>query len=102
MYNAEMKSIKCCKCGWVYFQVSKEYMLDEIKRFNEYFDTLTKEQQDKFYGGKKSDDKQYTKCWCGNNFKYFVDAKPEDVPYGSSIGPMLDRDADYQVTLRDL
>lgn len=81
--------VTCLKCGWVYFEVTRAYAEDEVKRFNEYFDSLPKEQQDEFYGGNKSSVKNYERCWCGNDYKNFRLSKEGDCPTGCTQSPMI-------------
>ena len=84
--------IKCIKCGWVYFSISMEIALKEVHEFNAYFNSLSEEQQNKFYGGVGSSIENYENCYrCGNSHENFVNIKNEnEVPFGSSINPLLD------------
>jgi len=85
------KTVTCLKCGWVYFEVTRGYAQDEVKRFNEYFEALSKEKQDDYYGGKGSNIKQYEYCWCGSTYKNFRDSKKGDCPNGVTMSPMICR-----------
>lgn len=89
-----MKNVKCRKCGWVHFERSLADVSNEIVRFNNWF----YQQPDKvreMYGGKPSSLEGYTCCFrCDNSYKDFVDADEGDVPYGSTIQPILSREAD--------
>jgi hypothetical protein len=83
------KCVTCLKCGWVYFEVTREYAENEVKKFNEYFNGLTKEKQDEYYGGRGSSIKTYEQCWCGSDYKNFRDSKEGDCPNGVTMSPMI-------------
>lgn len=89
--NNPHQYVKCVKCGWIHFVVSREKALNEVHEFNKYFNSLSKEQQEKFYGGQGSSLESYEKCMrCGNsheNFVFVID--PKEVPYGSTINPLI-------------
>lgn len=40
-----MKQVKCNKCNWVHFQVTREYAEGEVEVFNTYYNTLTEDQK---------------------------------------------------------
>ncbi len=86
----KFKTVTCLKCGWVYFQVSLAYAKNEVKRFNEYFDTLTDEWKENF-GGRHSVLSSYLNCWCGNEYLNFRDSNPGDSPDGCTLNPILAR-----------
>jgi len=74
----------CTKCNRTHMGVSRKYAVKEVESFNAYFDTLTKEKQDDYYGGKKSSLDNY-KCYCGN-----TSFKPgSTAPEGCTIGPVI-------------
>lgn len=63
---AKLTVVECKHCGWNHMGVSRKYAEDEVKQFNEYFDTLSPEKQDLYYGGKKSSVASYEFCFgCG-------------------------------------
>ncbi len=81
---------KCLKCGWVHFGNSLTEVTAELARFREYFDSLTAKEQFNFYGGRCSSIEDYTSCFCcGNPHTNFRDATDEEVPYGSTLQPIL-------------
>ncbi len=86
-----MKSVTCNKCGWVWMEVSRDHAENEVRKFNLYFDGLSKKEQDDYYGGNKSSIKHYDGCHCGNSYKNFRDFKPGDCPDGCTISPIIDR-----------
>lgn len=88
-----MKLVTCKSCGWVHFQVSRDYAVDQINKFCEYFDGLTKKEQKDFYGNTKPTIKDYESCQrCCGSHKNFADSRPEDCPEGSTMGPIINRD----------
>lgn len=87
-----MKNVTCNKCGEVYFEVSREYAVDEVRRFNEYFNTLSKKDQDDHYGGTGSNIKRYEYCWCKNPHTNFRDSIAGDCPNGVTMSPIIKRD----------
>jgi hypothetical protein len=91
----ELKEVTCNSCGQVYVQISLVHAIDAVDRFNEYFNTLPKEKQDSFYGGNGASLNDYLHCWCGNDYRNFRDAKPEDCPEGCTISTILSRDECY-------
>ena len=77
--------VECLKCTWVSFAVTREYAEDEVKRFNEFFSTLTKEDQQKYYKGEGSSLKSYTCQLCGGSkFK-----KTNREMMGHTINPVI-------------
>jgi len=85
------KERTCNKCGWVHFAVTREHAENEVKTFNDYFDTLTEEEQQRNYGGKCSSIKQYEQCFfCGNDYTDFRVAEKDDCPIGVTLGPIID------------
>ena len=85
----DFKTRTCNACGWVYFGVSREYAEDEVKRFNEYFNKLSKKDQEDFYGGHCSSIASYEGCWCGNRYDNFRESKPDDCPNGVTMNPII-------------
>lgn len=83
--------VKCMKCGWVHFSVSLKFALNEVHKFNEYFNSLSTEQQNKFYGGKGASIEDYSNCArCGNHYENFVFVtNQKEIPFGSTIGPII-------------
>lgn len=61
---------KCNKCGWVHFAVSRSFAETEVTNFNQFFDTLTVEEQQDYYSGNRSSIENYEKCFrCGESHK---------------------------------
>lgn len=79
--------VECVYCGWHHFAVSMEYAQQEIKRFNSYFDSLTHEEQQYYYGGKPSSLNSYTHCnYCGRKASMKPATKTLN---GPTIGPII-------------
>ena len=95
MEQKKIKELTCNKCGWVHFAVSREFAENEVKTFNEYFNTLTEDKQQQYDGGKCSSIKQYENCFfCGNNYTNFREFQEGDCPDGVTLGPIIDEDYD--------
>lgn len=85
--------VACNKCGWVHFSVLRLYAEYEVRRFNEYFDSLTKIKQYDLYNGTKSSIKRYECCFnCNNSYKDFREAKTEDCPMGCTIQSIITKE----------
>lgn len=86
------KSVTCNKCGWVHFEVSREYAQNEVQHFGEYFRTLTLERQEEYYGGRPGYIEDYEHCGlCNNSYKNFRDSVEGDCPDGSTQSPIINR-----------
>jgi hypothetical protein len=88
---------KCPKCGWVHVGISEADAVAAVNSFNEYFETLTPEEQQSF-GGKNASIKHYQHCFlCRTPSIGFVPANPGDCPMGATmqtvIAPAPSRDA---------
>lgn len=87
-----MKLVTCKKCGWVHMQVSRIYAEDEVKKFNTYFDSLSKKEQETYYSSKKSSIRIYEVCnLCGTCYHNFRRFKDGDCPTGCTIGPIINK-----------
>jgi hypothetical protein len=84
-----MIDLRTCKCGRVYFGVSRAYAEAAVKRFNEYFDGLSPDTQRDFYGGNRSSIASYEQCWCGTSYKEFRPFKEGDCPDGVTMSPII-------------
>jgi len=81
-------NVKCSKCKWVHFVVSREYAEAEVERFNKFYEGLDSETKSHYNGPSKI--KNYEGCMlCGNSYKNFVDAEDGDVPMGSTMSPII-------------
>lgn len=84
--------VTCKKCGWVHFQVSRDAAQQEVDAFNIYFKSLSKKDQNDFYGGEGSSLDQYLRCFvCGNSYKNFRKSKYSDCGDGHTCQPIIDR-----------
>ena len=78
----------CNNCGWVHFGVTRKHAEDEVKRFNEFYHTQSKEVQD-MYGGESSI-KNYEYCFrCGGLHTNMRVTKDGDCPGGCTIQPII-------------
>jgi hypothetical protein len=85
-----MNTRTCLKCGWVAFGVTRAHAEEEVKKFNEYFSTLSKETQEEFYGGTGSSIKQYERCMlCSGSHTNFREGLPGDCPEGCTLNPII-------------
>ncbi len=88
-----MKTVTCNKCGTVAFQVSREFAVNQVEEFIKYYNTLTREQQLDYYGGKPATLAGYEGCmFCGGSYKNFRDSVPGDCPEGCTLSPIIDRE----------
>lgn len=89
--TANSNLVTCLGCGRVYMGVSMRYAIDEVSRFNQYFDSLSLQERINYYGNKKSSINNYLICYfCGNHCTNFRDSLPGDCSLGSTINPILD------------
>lgn len=80
----------CNGCNWVGFPVSREFALGEVIKFNNYFSTLSPEQQETYYRGKGATIGDYEFCRrCGTSHTNFRVTTPEEVPFGSTVNPII-------------
>ncbi len=86
------KLVICKFCKWVHFEVSRKYAKKEVEDFNRYFDTLGKEKQEEYYGGKKASIRNYERCMlCGTCYHNFRRAKKSEIPLGSTLNPIISK-----------
>lgn len=86
------KKVTCDKCKWVHFQVSRTYVAEHNAVMDTYFATLSPEEKKEMYGSENPGHHDYEHCFfCAGSYKDFHDSTPEEIPYGSTIGPILDR-----------
>lgn len=82
----------CKYCSCVMFKVSRSYAKKEVNKFNKYFDSLNIAQQIEYYNGNKSSIRNYEKCMsCGTCYHNFRKAKKFEVPFGSTVSPIISR-----------
>jgi hypothetical protein len=67
--------------------MTRQEAQESVDRFNAYYETLTEEKKQDYYGGKSSTIANYEWCWCGN--KEFRPFKEGDCPEGVTIGPVI-------------
>jgi ribosomal protein S14 len=83
----------CKECGWIHFVVSKKAATAEVRKFNEYYDSLSPDDQENYYGGKKASLAAYKRCFfCGTSHKNTRELRPLDhLPTGSTVQSIMDR-----------
>lgn len=88
--KSEYRNYVTCKhCKWVHFSVTRKYAKSQVSKFNEYYDTLTKEVQQQ-YGGHKSSIRSYERCMlCGTCYHNFRKSKKGDAPIGCTVSPII-------------
>lgn len=88
-----VKHVTCNKCGWCYFEVSRDHVKKWVDEWQVLFDTKPKEWL-AMYGitDKPPSTEPYYACGCGNSYKQFHDSLPAEVPRGSTISPILGRE----------
>jgi hypothetical protein len=93
-----MKHVICNSCGWVHFEVSVEYVLDWQDAWIDHWLKLNERDRDN-YGTKDrppSYKQEYLCCnRCAGSYTNFRDATAEEVPYGSTIGGIMTREAKF-------
>lgn len=95
MTRENLGYLKCTKCGWIHFRMSRDYAEASVKSFNDYYDTLSPVEQEQHYGGEKSSISSYERCFlCGTSNQDSVEAMESEVPFGSTVQPMIASD-DY-------
>ena len=93
LFSGKEKSayyIKCLNCDWIHFAISRRKAEAEVKKFNQYFETLSETDQQFFYGGEGSCIDNYLRCQrCGVSSS-FIPATEKEVEaiYGSTISPI--------------
>lgn len=86
------KYVTCNKCKWVHIEVTRKSAQKEVKKFNKYFDSLTKDKQEEYYRSIKSSIELYEGCFrCGNSYKDFNDTLDKEISVGSTIQPIISR-----------
>ena len=81
-----MKPITCLRCGWVNAAVSRGYAEASVKRFNDYYDSISDEEQKSF--GSRATVEGYEGCFAcgGKDFRAFREG---DCPDGVTINPVI-------------
>jgi hypothetical protein len=87
-----MKTVTCKQCGWVAFEVSRAHATSQVEEFNNFYRTLSQEDQESFYGSKEASISDYERCFrCGGPHHQFRDAKEGDCPNGCTLNPIISR-----------
>jgi len=70
-----VRYVTCKKCKWVSVGYSKDFVVNEINEFNNYYDTLDEETQDHFSGRSSLENYKCINC----NGKRFKIASTKDI-----------------------
>ena len=94
------KLVACNKCDWVHFQVNTEYVIKWEKDWADRWPKMSEEEKELFghiIRPPTIEDK-YINCFrCGETHRNFRDVKDsEQIPAGSTIQPILDRESIYR------
>lgn len=89
--EVDLKEVTCLNCGWVHMAYSRAEAEAELANFNAYYDKLTPEQREDYYGSiEGSTIEQYERCHrCGGSYKNFRESCQGDAPNGVTIGPII-------------
>jgi hypothetical protein len=88
--------LTCLNCGRVHVSYPLVCALQAIDDFNKFYDTLSPENQQDYYGGHKESMTAYTECFrCGGSYKNFRAFQDGDCPNGVTLSPILNKDEDY-------
>ncbi len=93
--EASFPNVRCNNCGWIHFQVTKQYVLDWMEDWKKFWPTLDQKGKEN-YGLPDGPPgfEEYTKCRrCGGSHENFSDASQKDMEriYGSTVSGILDR-----------
>lgn len=78
-------NVTCKSCGTVSFLITLKEAKAEIRRFNRYYNSLSKAVQKKYYGGNESTLQNYRCCLKMDLRK----SKKGDCPNGCTISPVV-------------
>lgn len=77
---------KCPKCGRVHRGISADEALRQVEQANAYLDTLTPDELQQHYGGRRASIESYQRCHsCGCPGIEFVPAQPGDSFCGQTL-----------------
>ena len=87
---SEKNNSRTCKtCGQVAFAVSRQFAEYEVKRFNDFFETLNGGDRESF-GNRKASMAIYERCTvCGGSYDNFRVSKLGDCPTGCTLSPII-------------
>lgn len=83
-----MREVTCNNCGWVHMAVTRSYAVNQVKEFNDFYETLSTEYKCNYAGPASIG--SYEKCfYCGGSYLNFREFKEGDCPDGVTIQPIL-------------
>lgn len=91
MQHIENKLRVCKTCGWVAFGVTRKFALSEVKKFGEYFNSLSKQKRKDYYNNQTATLEEYECCHrCNGSYKNFERVTSvHKIPIGSTISPII-------------
>ena len=77
-------------CGTIHFPVTRSHALSEVRAFNKYVRTLSKEEHREIYGGRVSRLVNYRTCrGCGAVDPELQEVADGDTPRGITVSPIV-------------
>lgn len=87
--NREPVLLECSKCGWIHYAVARKEAERQVKEFNKYYHTLSKQKQRDFYGDSESHISSYEYCFfCSAHYKD-IKNEPSKSIAGSTVQPII-------------
>ena len=84
------KNLICRECGWVHFAVSRAYVEAEIQSLKTFLENANEETRKRYRENVRDPWAGYMSCFrCGNPYSNFREARPEEIPKGSTLQPIL-------------
>ncbi|QDZ26576.1 hypothetical protein [Noviherbaspirillum sp. UKPF54] len=86
----DTNDFKCPRCGRVHRGISQAEAAAAVQEFNEYYDTLTAEEQRQHYGGRRATIESYQRCTtCGCPSSEFLPAQDGDCMPGATLPAVI-------------
>ena len=80
----------CNRCGWVHFAMSRERAQSDVDQFNAYYEALSPEKREEYYGNKPASIATYERCFfCGQTDGDFRPYQDGDCPTGCTVQPVI-------------
>ena len=85
--------VKCKKCKYIHFELSKAQAKEYVHNFNVYYSTLPSNKQMEYYDGKSITIEDFKTCKnCGENYNNFVKARAKEIKNNMTIHPILKKE----------
>lgn len=83
-----LHEVTCLSCGWVSFTMTRAEAEANVARFNEYYAKMSPAEKENYTGPATLE--AYEGCpRCGNTYKNFREALPDDAPAGVTLNPVI-------------